>query len=120
MQAIDNNDGPRSICWPIDDVMDIAARLAAHDAVGAIHIAVSERPTYDALLNYRQRAEASGLTMTVQETAIVLRPHRQVGPSAPDNHRVPTRRWWGADVWREVRQCWRAFRDQGASTKHGS
>lgn len=54
--------------------MDIAAQLAAHDAVGSIHIAVDKRPTYRSLTKYRKSAADSGLTLSVERSALVLRP----------------------------------------------
>jgi hypothetical protein len=65
---------PREPGWSVDEVMDIAAQLAAHDAVGSIHIAIDQRPTYDTLSRYRQSAADSGLTLSVEQNALALRP----------------------------------------------
>jgi hypothetical protein len=60
--------------WPIDDVIDLACRLAAEDAIGGLHVAIDRRPTYADLLRYRRRAERCGLTLTVAASSISLRP----------------------------------------------
>jgi len=80
--------------WHLDEVMEIASRLAGHDVVGSIHVVLGERPTYDALLHYRQLAEASGLTLTLTADSVVLRPPHPPEPRAIED--IPTRapgRW---------------------------
>jgi hypothetical protein len=58
----------------LDEVMEVACRLAGTDAIGGIHVAISERPTYDELVYYRSMAEAFGLSLTLKADTIVLRP----------------------------------------------
>jgi hypothetical protein len=94
----------------MDEVLEIAALLAARDAVGSIHVGVAERPTYDDLLRYRQSAEANGLVLSLLAEEVVLRPQRVADAEAANG--PPLRRlgaWWtalraGADRrWRSLR-----------------
>jgi hypothetical protein len=64
----------------LDDAMEVASRLAGTDAIGAIHITLVGRPTYDELYSYRQLAEANGLRLTMTANSIILRP-RPVYPA---------------------------------------
>lgn len=75
-----------------DEEMEIASRLAGREDVRAIHIVLAERPTYDALLRYRQLAEARGLTLTLTADLIVLRP-QQLSDEAGAAPAQPTGRW---------------------------
>jgi hypothetical protein len=67
----------RTTGWQLEDVLEIATQLVGDDEIGAVHVVVAERPTYDALLRSRRLAEANGLTLTLTADAIVLRPPRQ-------------------------------------------
>ncbi|HEY7035222.1 MAG TPA: hypothetical protein VH482_28040 [Thermomicrobiales bacterium] len=71
----------------LDAVMEIACRLAGKDAIGGIHVAISERPTYDELVYYRTMAEAYGLSLTLQADTIALRPLPTPDPEIAE--RVP-------------------------------
>jgi hypothetical protein len=65
---------PRSI----DDVVAAACRLAGQDAIDAVHVVASERPTYDELASYRQWADASGLMLGVNASGVSFRQRRLV------------------------------------------
>jgi hypothetical protein len=94
MDATGSHECDRKTGWQLDEVMEIASRLAGQDAVGAIHVVVGERPTYDDLLHYRQLAEANGLTLTLTADSVVLRPPHPPDPEAVKD--IPTRvanRW---------------------------
>jgi hypothetical protein len=71
----------------LDEVMEIACRLAGTDAIGGIHIAISDRPTYDELVYYRSLAEGYGLSLTLKADTIVLRPLPKPDPELSE--RVP-------------------------------
>jgi hypothetical protein len=58
-----------------DELVAIAARIAGTDGLGAVHIAVAERPTYDDLRYYHELARANGLLLTVSAHGLSLRPN---------------------------------------------
>jgi hypothetical protein len=82
-------DGSRktSAAERLDEVMEVACRLAGTDAIGGIHVAIGERPTYGELVYYRSLAEAYGLSLTLTADTIVLRPLPKPDPDLSD--RVP-------------------------------
>jgi hypothetical protein len=58
----------------LEEAIEVAARLAGTDAIGAIHLATAERPTYDELRLFQQIAACCGLTLTLTADSIILRP----------------------------------------------
>jgi hypothetical protein len=64
----------------VDDTVKIATRLAGTAEIGAIHVAVGDRPTYDELRHYRDLADSHALTLSMTADSIVLRPR----PSEPE------------------------------------
>jgi hypothetical protein len=92
----------------MDDAIEVAMRLAGTDAIGAIHVAIVERPTYDELRHYRYLAEVHGLTLTMTGDSIILRP-RPVDPEAAEQvpelglaALLPEIRVVAGDAWRRM------------------
>jgi hypothetical protein len=107
--------------WSMDEVLEIAARLAGSDAVAGIHVAFGERPTYDAILHYRRLAEASGLALIVEADAIVLRPHGFAGRDFADRARPRSDSVW-AEIRKAARLAWLMLRPhfETTDTRKGS
>ncbi|HEY7035446.1 MAG TPA: hypothetical protein VH482_29165 [Thermomicrobiales bacterium] len=78
----------------LDEVMEIACRLAGQDAIGGIHVAITERPTYDELMYYRSMAEAYGLSLTLKADTIVLRPLPTSDPEVAEHVPALTLSTW--------------------------
>jgi hypothetical protein len=60
--------------------------MAGTDDIGAIHITVPERPTFDELRLFRRIAACHGLTLTMTADSIILRPKSidlELAESAP-------------------------------------
>jgi hypothetical protein len=92
----------------MNEAIEIAARLAGTDAIGAIHVSLVERPTYDELRHYRYVAEAHGLTLTLTGDSIILRP-RPVDPETAESapalglaSLLPEIRGATGDAWRRM------------------
>jgi hypothetical protein len=58
----------------LDAVVDLACRLVDHDAIETIHLVLPERPSYDALMRYRAWAAACGLSLTLMDSEVIVRP----------------------------------------------
>jgi hypothetical protein len=79
-----NNSGTRH--QRVDDTVEIATRLAGGAEIGAIHVALGDRPTYDELRHYRGLADAHELTLNLTSDSIVLRPRQsepEIAEAAP-------------------------------------
>jgi len=89
MQMPANEHHPTSTAKRLDEVLEVACRLAGRDAIGSLHVAIDERPTYDQVLHYRRLAEAFGLTLTLEADSLVLRPLPRVESERPTPLPVP-------------------------------
>lgn len=58
----------------LEEAIDVASRLVGTDDIGAVHVTIAERPTYDDLRLFRQIAACHGLSLTMRADCIVLRP----------------------------------------------
>ncbi|CAA9539996.1 MAG: hypothetical protein AVDCRST_MAG73-1821 [uncultured Thermomicrobiales bacterium] len=58
----------------LDVALSVACTLADRDAIGSLHVEMSDRPTYREIHRYRRRAESCGFTLTVTGCSVVLRP----------------------------------------------
>jgi hypothetical protein len=92
--------------WAIDEVMEIASALAGHDAIGSIHIATNQRPTYAQLLRYRRRATAAGLELVLTRSSVILRPPTEVTDDVEQTPLAALRVW----VHRTLIRTWRQGR----------
>jgi hypothetical protein len=57
----------------LEEAIDVASRMAGTDDIGAIHVTIAERPTYDELRQFREIAACHGLTLTMTAESIILR-----------------------------------------------
>jgi len=98
-----HNCHPPSTAERLDEVLEVACRLAGRDAIGSMHLAIDERPTYDQLLHYRRMAEAFGLSLTLEADSLVLRPLSRPEParatSVPGHAPQLEGRWPGVRRW---------------------
>ena len=69
--SIEQPEEPAAV-WTIDEVIEVACHLAGRDGLGAVHVAMSRRPTYDELVRSRRRAAAG----------VVVRPRGKGGSLA--------------------------------------
>ncbi|MEA2531275.1 MAG: hypothetical protein QOG89_2919 [Thermomicrobiales bacterium] len=120
MDDRESNGHSRTTAWQLDDVMDIASRLAGHDAVGAIHVAVADRPTYDDILHYRRLAEANGLSLTLTVDSVVLRPlpEKNDGETRYD-FPGPNRGVWGPALGNAAERAWHWLHRHASSWQAG-
>lgn len=80
--------------WRVDEVLEIACYLAEREAIASVRVATPHRPTFAALLRYRRRAEAAGLTLTVSATEVAFRPRPRTVFAAPAARRIATPAAW--------------------------
>lgn len=67
----------RNLLRSIAMAIDIAAQRAADDDAGAIEIIFSRMPSHDALVNLREIAELSGVTLAIGADHITVSPARR-------------------------------------------
>ena len=79
--SIEQPEEPAAV-WTIDEVIEVACHLAGRDGLGAVHVAMSRRPTYDELVRSRRRAAADGLALQVNAAGVVVRPRGKGGSLA--------------------------------------
>lgn len=69
--------------WTVDQAIEIAC-LAGAGAIGSIHVATSQRPTYAELRRLREMAIACGFTLTLTGKRVILRPRSEPLPTSAD------------------------------------